>query len=288
MDLSARSASFAETPLQRITRADVELWVKAMQKTLAPQTIKTRIMNARTVFRAAIADKIIRDDPSLGVRLPATRRAAAAMEIPTPDQVRGILERANERHRALFALCAFAGLRLGEASAMKVGDVDFLRKAIAVKRQVQKGVGELEVRLPKYGSERTVPAADALLSLLAAHVAQSDSRGDLGAWLFPSDSRGPSAPTTINSAWLSARGSGLSFTLHDLRHFYASGLINAGCDVVTVQHALGHSKPSITLDTYSHLWPKAEDRTRAAAAGLMSEVYGRADEPLTNGARASQ
>lgn len=53
-----------------------------------------------------------------------------------------------------------------------------------------------------------------------------------------------------------------AFTLHDLRHFYASGLIADGCDVVTVQHALGHSSPTITLNTYSHLWPRAEDRTR--------------------------
>jgi integrase len=55
------------------------------------------------------------------------------------------------------------------------------------------------------------------------------------------------------------------FTLHDLRHFYASGLIASGCDVVTVQRALGHSSATITLGVYSHLWPTAEDRTRAAA-----------------------
>jgi len=60
--------------------------------------------------------------------------------------------------------------------------------------------------------------------------------------------------------------------LHDLRHFYASGLIAAGCDVVTVQRALGHSMPSITLNTYSHLWPTVEDRTRTAAAELMASV----------------
>lgn len=47
----------------------------------------------------------------------------------------------------------------------------------------------------------------------------------------------------------------------------------AGCDVVTVQHALGHSWPSIMLNTYSHLRPKAEDRTRKAAAGPMSIVF---------------
>ncbi|WP_416403468.1 tyrosine-type recombinase/integrase [Arthrobacter sp. LFS091] len=60
--------------------------------------------------------------------------------------------------------------------------------------------------------------------------------------------------------------------LHDLRHFYASGLIAAGCDVVTVQRALGHAKATTTLDTYSHLWPTAEDKTRAAAAGLLEEA----------------
>jgi integrase len=58
-------------------------------------------------------------------------------------------------------------------------------------------------------------------------------------------------------------------TLHDLRHFYASGLIAAGCDVVTVQRALGHASATTTLRTYAHLWPTAEDRTRAAAAHLM-------------------
>lgn len=44
------------------------------------------------------------------------------------------------------------------------------------------------------------------------------------------------------------------YTLHDLRHFYASALIAAGCDVVTVQRALGHKSATITLGVYAHLW----------------------------------
>ena len=60
--------------------------------------------------------------------------------------------------------------------------------------------------------------------------------------------------------------------LHDLRRFHASGVIAAGCDVVTVQRALGHAKPSTTLETYSHLWPSGEDKTRRAAATLTEEV----------------
>jgi integrase len=88
------------------------------------------------------------------------------------------------------------------------------------------------------------------------------------------DQRG--APLHQNSAeylWNRTRVKAtVSYTLHDLRHFYASGLIAAGCDVVTVQRAMGHGAASFTLNTYSHLWPKAEDRTRNAAAQMLTEA----------------
>jgi integrase len=62
--------------------------------------------------------------------------------------------------------------------------------------------------------------------------------------------------------------------LHDLLHFYASGLIASGCDVVTVQRALGHASATTTLNTYSHLWPTAENRTRRAAEKLFADSCG--------------
>ena len=82
----------------------------------------------------------------------------------------------------------------------------------------------------------------------------------------------PPHQNTVGHQWRQAcvRAGVTGVTLHDLRHFYASGLIAAGCDVVTMQRALGHSSATITLNVYSHLWPTAEDRTRAAAAGLMA------------------
>jgi integrase len=60
--------------------------------------------------------------------------------------------------------------------------------------------------------------------------------------------------------------------LHDARHFYPSGLIAHGADVVTVQRALGHAKATTTLNTYSHLWPTAEDRTPQAAEAMLVEA----------------
>ena len=49
-----------------------------------------------------------------------------------------------------------------------------------------------------------------------------------------------------------------------LRHHYASLLIRHGESVKTVQARLGHASASETLDTYSHLWPDSDDRTREA------------------------
>jgi integrase len=89
-----------------------------------------------------------------------------------PQLVRALLDTAPGEWRAFVALCAFAGPRLGEAAALGVGDVDFLRRTLTVARQVQRGTGgNVEIRAPKYGSERTVYLADGLVTILAAHVA---------------------------------------------------------------------------------------------------------------------
>jgi len=55
--------------------------------------------------------------------------------------------------------------------------------------------------------------------------------------------------------------------------------------VVTVQRALGHASATVTLSTYAHLWPTAEDRTRAAAASMLADALsaGAADSVRTSG-----
>lgn len=200
------------------------------------------------------------------------------MTLPTAEHVRAALD-AVDYFRGYVAVCAFAGLRLGEAAGLQVGDVNFLRRTITVARQIQ-GTSAERTRIvpPKAGSERTVYVPGELMTLLAEHLEQFGSR-DADEWLFWN-------PNAIEGAYLWQRASAgqawrtvrrraslpTELTLHSLRHWYASGLIADGCDVVTVQRALGHSSPTITLGTYSHLWPTAEDKTRAAASGLMRSV----------------
>ncbi len=77
------------------------------------------------------------------------------------------------------------------------------------------------------------------------------------------------------SVWVRATAeTGLTLTTHDLRHFYASGLIAGGASVKQVQVVLGHASPVMTLKIYAHLWPGDEDRIRtisdAALDGLRT------------------
>ena len=114
----------------------------------------------------------------------------------------------------------------------------------------------------------TVP--EYLLDLLSRHLALPRRTE----WLFAGSEDRPPHQNTVGHRWRSTlAAAGLTgYRLHDLRHFYASGLVAAGCDVVAVQRALGHSKATTTLETYSHLWPTGEDETRAASAVLTREV----------------
>jgi integrase len=298
MRLAAGCVTFGKVPLKAIRRSHVEAWVKKMQtadrgegkpRGLAPGTIKTRMQNVRTVMRAAVRDKLIVSDPTEGVTIPRQRRAEAAMVIPTPVQVRALLDHASVPWiRLLIALAAFAGLRLGEAAAVQRRDVNFLGRVLQVTRQVQRGDGgTVLISPPKYGSERPVPLADGLLALLSLYV-KGMPESVLG-WLFLGEGQDPPHQNTVGHQWRkTCRLAGVEgITLHDLRHFYASGLIAQGCDVVTVQKALGHARATTTLNTYAHLWPTAEDRTRKAADSLMAETFGEpaADSLRTRGPR---
>lgn len=142
--------------MREVRCSDVEAWIKQMNAAgLAPGTIKTRCVNVRSVFRAAVKDRVIGSDPTDGVRLPRHRRSDVAMSIPTPEEVGQLMAVAEERFRPFIALCAFAGLRLGEAAGVQLGDVDFARRSRS--RQIQRLNGaEIDVRTPKHGSERAV------------------------------------------------------------------------------------------------------------------------------------
>lgn len=278
MNLSANSVTFGNVELERLRPSHLQSWVKAMQdKGLQPSTIRTRFNNVRAAIRAAVADRAIPFDVTANTRLPRIPKPEKAdddgLVIPTTAEVGALLREADDRFAVFVGLCAFGGLRLGEAAALKVSDIDFMRKEIRVDRQVQRENGnQVEIRPPKYNSNRTVYAPDGLIKMLSEHVRTQVPGDDPDRWMFPGVGEHPLHQNSAGYLWRKAKGrAGVDTRLHDLRHFYASGLIYAGCDPVTVQRSMGHKSASVTLNRYSHKWPKAEDRTRKAAEAMFAK-----------------
>lgn len=288
---AVKSTPFFRKRLDKITANEVQAWVKSMtkpndrrKKGLEPSTIKTRHNYVHMSFLAAKKAGRIGVVPSADVTLPRVGRTGSNMLIPTPEQVRQVIAASDGYFKMFIELCAFAGLRLGEVAGLQVSDIDFLKRTVSVNRQVQGATNsDVQIKDPKYGSRRTIHVSEKLIELISAHIALYGIREDeRGQWLLINGGnlfqRG-----SAGHYWREARAKvGMDeYTLHDLRHFFASGLIASGCDVVTVQHALGHSTPSITLNTYSHLWPNADDKTRSAGTALMDSVFSSADSVRT-------
>ena len=171
---------------------------------------------------------------------------------------------------------------------MQVGDIDFLGRTLRVTRQLQRaksadiaagknlveaaGGITVVVRPPKYESERTIYLPDEVVTILAEHVRVHTPDGGPSRWLFDECGQ-PRHDNLVDYRRRSTRtDAGVTNKLHELRHYCASGLIAAGCDVVTVQRAMGHASATTTLNTYAHLWPTAEDKTRAATSEMAAAV----------------
>lgn len=283
------SVPWKDAPISSVRQSDVQGWVaREVKRGLAASTMTTRLNHVRSAFRAAVVDRLISTSPAAGVKAPRARKREASMEILTVDQVWRVLEVAGT-FRPFVEVCLFAGLRLGEAAGLQLGDVSFLGRTIDVRRQVQ-GATNTTAQLvpPKYGSERTIYVPAALTDSLAAHVTR-EGVTRLDELLFLTPLHHLWQRNSAGEQWRRIRelaGLSADVTLHTLRHTFASNLIAQGCDVVTVQRALGHASPSITLNVYSHLWPSAEDKTRNATADFMASIAGSADAARTETGKA--
>jgi len=157
-------------------------------------------------------------------------------------------------------LLALTGLRLGEAVALQWGDLDLEARLAEIRRNIVDG----NVTTPKSGRSRRVDLSGRLTAALRGHQARCASAaleagaGDLLPWLFASASGKPIDPDNFRKrVWpkILAKAKLRTIRIHDLRHTFASLLIQQGESLAYVKDQLGHHSISVTVDTYGHLVP---------------------------------
>jgi integrase len=277
-----------------------ELHQRTVADLLAGKLARFKVGTARLIYATlrrllsrAIFDGVIRDNPAASVWrelpiAPAKRRATRRRgkdQVPamTEEQSRATLDAAT-RHRALFATLAFSGLRIGEALALQPDDVGanelHVRRTLA---PAQKDGASLEDRLgtPKSGEVRSVSIGAHLSSVLRDHIAAERERhfkaGRSFVWLFSTREGTPLDETRVRKAFKAAvKAAGLParFTVHSLRHSYASQMIAKGAPITWVSAQLGHASVQTTLDFYAWALPQGDNRL----ASLLDPVATRLDK----------
>ncbi|HEX9993811.1 MAG TPA: tyrosine-type recombinase/integrase [Acidimicrobiales bacterium] len=262
--------ALGDRPIAAIRPSHVQAWVRGLADTLAPATVEVVYRYVAAIFRAAVADRVVATSPAARVTLPRAERAT--VEPLAVEAVEAIAAALPPRYRALVALAAGTGLRQGEAFGLTVDRVDFLRRTVRVDRQLLLLPGGPPTLAPPKteASRRTVPLPSVVVDALAAHLAAYPAGPD--GHVFTDEAGRPIRRNRFGEVWraaVRAVGVPVGADFHALRHFYASLLIRHGESVKVVQDRLGHASAAETLDTYSHLWPDAEDRTRAAVDAVL-------------------
>ena len=268
-----------DRPIASVLPSDVQSLVKRLSLTLSPATVGVAHRVLSTIFKSAVADRRLSSSPCLGTRLPKVEKRKV-VPIST-EEVLTLVQAMPERYQALVMLTIGTGMRQGEVFGLSLDRVDFLRRTLTVDRQL---VG-ISGRLPSFGppktaaSVRVIPLPSVVVDALAAHLTTFPTEG----LIFTNEAGDMIRRSNFGTMWRRVTESvgldGLHF--HDLRHYYASLLIRHGESVKTVQARLGHANAAETLDTYSHVWPDSDDRTREAVDLVLADFL--ADSLRTSG-----
>ena len=254
-------------------RSEIQAWIKGRSQVLAPGSVEIVYRWVSTIFKAAVADRLIPASPCDRIALP--KRGRTEIVPLTIEQVIVLADAMPSCYRAIVLFAAGTGMRQGECFGLTVDRIDFLRGTVRVDRQLIGALGGVaEFGPPKSdASYRTIPLPATVVSLLAAHLAKHGQGPER--LVFTNTEGRPLRRNTFNTAWhRAAEAKALPewATFHDLRHFYASLLIARGCSVKAVQRRLGHNSAMETLDTYAHLWPDSDNETREAVDAVFHGI----------------
>jgi integrase len=279
--------------LGAILPSTIQAWLRGLQATLAPGSVRVILSDLSSILGAAVDDGLIprNECHARSVQAPARERRKV---VPwTLEQAAAVRAALPGRYQAMVDVGAGLGLRQGEMLGLEVGDVDFLRGVVHVRRQVKIVGGKLHFALPKRGKERDVPLPSSVALRLAAHLQAwpalqvtlprlPGGKGETRRLVFTTRDGNAVARTHWNAGtWkVALRAAGVPTSrengCHVLRHTYASVVLEAGVSIRALADYLGHDDPGFTLRIYTHMLPQAEDRTRAAVDAALGEAAGAA------------
>jgi integrase len=256
--------------LQEITTDDIaELLNQLRGKGLSAKTVSGALTPLNRVLNHAVRRGHISENPVRRLEQHERPRVHRRdQRVLNHAQISQLLEASRPRYQPVLATALYTGMRLNELLGLTWQDLDFDASVIHVRYQLSRPTLDRparRVRLKTAAATRDIPLLPQLAALLKRHrlAAHHTAADD---YVFGTATGTPLGARNIERRGLayaadtaSLNGEGqLRLRVHDLRHTFASHLIiDLKLDIAHVSRILGHARPSITLDTYTHLFNHA-------------------------------
>lgn len=263
--------------LGSIRRHDVKAWVaELLRDGMSPSTAQRCVHLLSASLVAAVDAEILDGNPA--ARIDVAKGGRKIERFLTHEEFDAVLEQmATDDERLVAEFLAYTGLRWGEMAGLHVHRIDLARGQVRVVETYDEKNGHIKA-YPKGADERVVPLTESLVDQLRDRLADRPD-GSCGVEHRVGDCRhslaftGPRGGVLSNSnyanrVWHPAvLDAGIGHArIHDLRHTYASWLLQAGVSLAEVGQLLGH-KVAATTQRYAHLGEVRYDEVLAALQG---------------------
>lgn len=234
--------------LAQIHPRQIERWKADRLLTIKPTTTRSELSKLKAAFEAARKWGYLKENPCMNVT-PVPRGPEKRLRFLSVDEIRQL--RAVITHRNLRYMVDFylhTGCRLQEIVYLEWADIDLETRQIHIR---PKRIDSKQDFRPKSGKSRTIPIASPLVDII--HSIEKKGR-----WTFMTTQNTHYSPDTVRVMFKRAiKKAGLdpSYSIHTLRHTFASHLAQQGVSLFIIGQLLGHSSPTMTT-IYAHLAPK--------------------------------
>jgi len=261
---------FGMTKVRQVAKGRVKGFLaEKLREDFSRSSVELMLGVLRGLLNAAIDDGVILANPAdrVGRHLRLSRPPRARQDeikAMTREQLARLLAAAGRvapRYVPLFLLYARTGARLGEGLALQWADVNLVDRELRLCRSLGPG-GHVDT--PKGGRGRTVDMSQELartlqrLQLERKHETLRRGWPSMPSWVFCGPEGRPLSRSDADRAFrrvLKAAGLPAHFSIHGLRHTFASLLLQQGESPVYVQRQLGHASITMTVDTYGRWLP---------------------------------
>lgn len=266
-------------PLKDLTLERIDqFYAELLDMGVGRHTISYCHRTLHVMLEKAVKYNFIFRNPAHGATVPQV--PTSEMSVLDEEQVNRFLSAAmGTRYEALFHLAVTTGMRQAELFGLKWADISWQRGLLYLRRQAYrvKDQGVVFSEPKTRAGRRTIKLSENTLQKLREHKARQAIERDLAGkrWqeydlVFTSKLGSAMDQSNLRKEFYAILElAGLpKMRFHDLRHTAASLMLNNGIPVIVVSKILGHSKPSVTLDIYGHLFNEMQDE----AARLMDSL----------------